>query len=395
MVAPNASNPPGGAGRTDHLRAPTPDGRVYWSEERYRQELDQLFFRSWLNLGPEELLQGTGRFLSQEIGPESIVVVRGSDGALHGFYNVCRHRGSRLTVARAGDLGRSIVCPYHAWTYGLDGRLLASRDTETLSDFPRDEFGLYPVRTESLAGFVWANLDPTAASLRTSFGAFFDRYDPRLFRGLQQGAQQSYTVEANWKLLVENFSECYHCAPVHPELNRITPYRSGGNDAWFRSGPDRSEFAGGWMELAEDYTSMVRSGHTRRPALPGHAPRDLRRISYYVLFPNLFVSLHPDYLMVHRAWPIGPTRSRVENEFYFAADAMGAPDFDPGDAVGLWDEINRQDWRVCELAQLGSRSHVWHGGRYSAAESMIYDFDAYLEERLGASGTRPETRKTV
>jgi Rieske 2Fe-2S family protein len=169
----------------------------------------------------------------------------------------------------------------------------------------------------------------------------------------------SYEVEANWKVLVENFSECYHCAPVHPSLNRLTPYLSGDNDARFSDQGTHSLFSGGFMEFAQDFQSMTRTGYTNRPLVPGMTPTDRRRVYYYVVFPNLFFSLHPDYLMIHRGWPVSPSHSRIENEFYFTAEAMAAPGFDPSDAAGLWDEINRQDWAVCELAQEGMGSRAW------------------------------------
>jgi len=113
---------------------------------------------------------------------------------------------------------------------------------------------------------------------------------------------------------------------------------------------------------------------------------DRKRIYYYVLWPNVFFSLHPDYLMVHKAWPLSPSRSLVENEFYFDPKVMAQPDFDPSDAVDIWDIINKQDWHVCELAQKGTRSRAWHGGRYSEQEILVWDFDAYYQEQMGRNG---------
>jgi Rieske 2Fe-2S family protein len=109
---------------------------------------------------------------------------------------------------------------------------------------------------------------------------------------------------------------------------------------------------------------------------------DRKRVYYYVVFPNMFFSLHPDYLMIHRSWPVSPSHSRVENEFYFTPEAMAAPGFDPSDAVDLWDEINLQDWTVCALAQQGVASRAWRGGRYSEQETLTADFDQYVTEEL-------------
>ncbi|HZY71019.1 MAG TPA: aromatic ring-hydroxylating dioxygenase subunit alpha [Thermoplasmata archaeon] len=374
------------SGPAEHLAARTPDGSVYGDPTVFSQEMERLFFRNWLCVGRAEQVPEPGEFFTQEVGSEGLAFVRGADGTLHGFYNTCRHRGTRILTEPRGRALAAITCPYHAWSYSLDGRLVGAGHTAELTNFRKEEFGLYPVRTETWGGFVWANLDAEAAPLRTSIGGFIDRVGAIPLADLRVGGRQTYEVEANWKIVVENFSECYHCAPVHPTLNRITPYSSGENMNYFLRDGVRSKVAGGYMTFARDFTSMVSSGYTKRPPLPGATESDRHRVSYYVLFPNTFLSVHPDYLMVHRTWPHGPERSTIENEFYFHPEAMAAPDFDPTDAVSLWDEINRQDWYVCELAQKGSRSRVWHGGRYSEKEPLVHDFDRFYADQMSTPG---------
>lgn len=371
---------------SEHLTATTPDGSVYRDPNVFAAELERLFYRNWLCVGREEQLPNPGDFLTREVGDEGLAFVRGSDAVVRGFYNLCRHRGTRLLADPVGRGAAALTCPYHAWSYALDGRLVGAAHTGALGGFAKEEFGLHPVRTETWGGFLWANLDPGAEPLRTAIGGFVDRVGAIPIDDLRLGGRQSYEVEANWKIVVENFSECYHCAPVHPSLNRITPYATGENTNWFLRNGLRSKVAGGYMTFARDFTSMVVSGYTRRPPLPGATEADRHRVSYYVVFPNTFLSVHPDYLMVHRTWPRGPERSTIENEFYFHPGAIAAPDFDPSDAVSLWDEINRQDWYVCELAQKGSRSRLWHGGRYSEKESLVCDFDRYYADQMASGG---------
>jgi len=370
---------------TVHLSAATPPGPIYWDPAIFQREMERLFFRNWLCIGREEQLAHEGDFLVRTIGPESLLFVRSSAGRVQGFYNVCRHRGTQLVTEGAGSGLKSIVCPYHSWTYSLDGKLVGATYVRDLVDFRREDHGLYHVRTEPWGGFIWANLDDSAPSLHQELGRFFDRYRHVPIDRLRLGGSKVYEVEANWKLLVENFSECYHCAPVHPNLNRITPYSTGDNDAYFMADGGHGKFSGGYMTFAGDYTSMTRSGYTKRPTLPGLTEVDRQRISYHVLFPNTFFSLHPDYLMIHRSWPISPSHSRVENEFYFDPEVMARPDFDPSDAVDIWDEINQQDWRVCELAQKGTHSRVWRGGRYSDQESLVCDFDLFVKDEMRQS----------
>jgi len=369
----------------EHLASKTPPGSFYTDESLFRKELEELYYRSWMNLGREDQIAQPGDFFTREIGGESVLVVRGTDGIARAFYNVCRHRGTRLVEEAAGTKLRSIVCPYHSWTYTPEGRLAGAPHTESLVGFDKEESGLFEVRLELWGGFVWANLDLQAAPLRDELGSFFAKFDRFPLDKLRLASHKAYEVDANWKILVENYQECYHCAPVHPDLNRITPYFSGEVHDYFIDGSSRAPFSGGWMEFAKDYSSMTWSGYTNRPLLEGMTDDDRRRVYYYVVFPNLFFSLHPDFLMLHRTWPVTPTHSRVECDFFFDPKTMARPDFDASDAVDLWDLINRQDWAVCQRSQKGMGSRVWKGGRYSDQEPQVYDFDRYVMERLGMS----------
>jgi glycine betaine catabolism A len=368
----------------------TPDGQIYWDPEVLRSELDQFFYRQWLCVGRGEEVPDTGDFVTRTIGRESILLVRDGAGAIRGYYNLCRHRGTRVVLEESGKGAKSFICPYHAWSYDVHGRLIGAPHMKGQEDFDRKDYGLHPIRVDTWGGFVWVNLEPVGPTLREALGPFFARFERFPLATLRLGGRMTYEVEANWKIIVENFSECYHCAPVHPSLNRLTPYLSGDNDAAFRAGGERSLFSGGFMEFAQDFQSMTRSGYTTRPLLPGMTAEDRKRVYYYVLFPNTFFSLHPDYLMIHHGYPLSPSRTRVENEFYFTPEAVAAPGFDPSDATGLWDEINRQDWTVCELAQQGMGSRAWNGGRYSDQEELVRNFDEFVLQEYARA--RPGAR---
>ncbi|HTW76877.1 MAG TPA: aromatic ring-hydroxylating dioxygenase subunit alpha [Thermoplasmata archaeon] len=386
----SSSPPPGNRGPSAPSR--TPNGRIYWDPNVLATELDRFFYRHWLCVGREEQIPGTGDFFTRTVGRESVLLVRDPDGGIRGFYNLCRHRGTRVVLEAEGKGAHSFICPYHAWSYGLDGNLIGALHMKGQVDFDRKDYGLHPVRVDTWGGFVWVNLEPTGPGLRESLGPFFARFDRFPLADLRLGGHQEYEVEANWKILVENFSECYHCAPVHPSLNRLTPYLSGDNDASFLDPKTRSLFSGGYMQFAQDFESMTRTGYTRRPRIPGMTAEDRKRVYYYVVFPNLFFSLHPDYLMVHRSWPTSPSHSRIENEFYFTPEAIAAPDFDPRDATDLWNEINLQDWKVCALAQEGMGSRAWNGGRYSDQEELVHDFDVFVTQELARPDPAPPRR---
>jgi Rieske 2Fe-2S family protein len=386
MVPPAEAGHPSRAPGAEVPSAPpnrTPNGQIYWDPAILQAELDQFYYRNWLCVGRVEEFQETGDFVTRQVGRESILLVRDAAGSVRGYYNLCRHRGTRVVLEPSGKGARSFICPYHAWSYDVNGRLIGAPHMSAQEDFHRKEYGLYPIRVDTWGGFVWVNLEASGPKLRESLGPFFERFDRFPLADLRLGGRQVYEVEANWKIIVENFSECYHCAPVHPSLNRLTPYLSGDNDASFQQLNGRSMFSGGFMEFAQDFQSMTRSGYTKRPLVPGMTAEDKKRVYYYVLFPNTFFSLHPDYLMIHHGWPVSPSHTRVENEFYFTPEAVADPAFDPSDAVGLWDEINRQDWKVCELVQEGMGSRAWNGGRYSDQEELVRDFDDFVVSEYG------------
>jgi Rieske 2Fe-2S family protein len=204
----------------------------------------------------------------------------------------------------------------------------------------------------------------------------FDRWD---IANLKTAHRIEYDVQANWKLLVENYSECYHCPLVHPALAALSPYTSGDND--LVEGP----FLGGHMLISDGHGSMTTTGGTNRPPLGAVGGDDLQRVYYYSLFPNLLLSLHPDYVMFHTLWPLSPTQTLIVCEWLFDPDTMAQPEFDPGDAVEFWDMTNRQDWHICEQSQIGMRSRVYRPGPlHTAQEALPAAFDQEVLKALGS-----------
>jgi glycine betaine catabolism A len=311
-----------------------------------------------------------------ELAGESLIVLRDRAGAIHAHYNLCRHRGTRMCEQPAGRFGESIQCPYHAWTYALDGRLIAARHMQDAPGFERADWPLRSAAVAEWEGFLFLNLAARPEPFAQAFAPLIGRLSGWGATDLRCGAQISYAVAANWKLIVENYSECYHCPLIHPELAALSPWRSGRND--LSAGP----FLGGYMEL--NHASMTVGGATSRPPLPGLPAEELGRVYYYAIFPNLLLSLHPDYVMAHTLWPAGVGQTRVVCAWYFDPASMAAPGFDPGDAVQFWDTTNRQDWHVCELSQLGVASRAYTPGPYAQVEGLLWQFDQEYLRAMGA-----------
>jgi glycine betaine catabolism A len=353
---------------------------VFHDPQVFDYELRAWFERSWLCVGREEDVVEPGSYLLARLPTESAIVIRDRQGELHALSNVCRHRGSTIIDEPQGRAVR-LQCPYHAWIYDLDGTLLRAPHTSEITDFDTADHGLRRLLLGTWQGFVFVNFDVSAAPLTEHLADLPPLVAGHAPAGLRRARRIEYDVRANWKVIAENYSECYHCPGVHPQLNRLTPYDRGRN--FESNGP----WAGGWMELIDDAETMSTNGHTHgRPPLPGLSAADQRRIYYFVLWPNLLISLHPDYVMTHQVWPFEPGRSRVVCEWLFDPQVMAAPGFDPSDAIEFWDLTNRQDWAVCERQQQGTRSAHYTAGRYSLMEDMVHAFDLMVADRYAADG---------
>jgi Rieske 2Fe-2S family protein len=361
--------------------------RVFHDAQVFEFEQDRWFARTWLCVGREEEVATPGTYLLARAAGESVAIIRGRDGVVRAFNNVCRHRGSTLldepaTGSGSGKLVR-IQCPYHAWVYDLDGSLRRAPHTEEILDFDHADNGLLPVRLDTWQGFLFINLDPSAPPLLDYLGDLPAAVDAYPVANLHRARRIEYDVGANWKVIGENYSECYHCPGVHPQLNRLSPYDRGQNLE--STGP----WAGGWMELVDAADTMSTDGGSHgRPPLAGIGDENLRRVYYIVLWPNLLISLHPDYVMTHQVWPLGAEHSRVVCDWLFDPAVMALPDFDPSDAVDFWDLTNRQDWAVCERQQEGTRSRAYVPGRYSLMEDMVHAFDLMVADRYADDGVK-------
>jgi Rieske 2Fe-2S family protein len=293
---------------------------------------------------------------------------------------VCRHRGAQLCPAAAGQT-RTLQCRYHAWTYGLDGRLLRAPGVQDAPAFDRGAFGLVPVALDTWEGLVWVNLredpPPLAEQLLPQLAARLGdaaRLAPYRIGTLAVGRTIEYELGANWKVVVENFMECYHCAPMHPELVRRLPA--------FRSGATQEYGVG--TRLADEAEALTLSGRAPAPPFPGLAPGHERHYYGMVVRPNVLLNLLPDHVIVHTLTPLAPDRSRVTCDWLFAPEVVARPGFDPGDTVGLFDRVNRQDWEVCEWVQAGVRSRAFAGGGvYVPIEAHIRGFNDWVLDQLG------------
>jgi Rieske 2Fe-2S family protein len=390
-------------------------GPSFTSQAEFAQEREAILFADWFCVGREESLAEPGDYLTANVAGESILIVRGADrpdglggpdgpgtpdgpdrsgSSLAGFYNLCRHRGSRLVPvagsqpdgdrARSGCAGTAIRCPYHGWTYGLDGSLRAAPFLPELRRC-RDRLALHAVAVTTWGGFVFARLGADRGG-RRPLADQLNGADARLaaypLAGLRSAHRIVYRIAANWKVICENYNECYHCGPVHPELCDLIPaFRQGG-------GGDLDWDAG--IAHRDGTYTFTLTGTTRRAPFPGLSGSDRTRHRGELILPNLMLSLSADHVAAFTLWPHDAGHTTVLCDFLFHPDEIARDDFDPSDAVEFWDLVNRQDWAVCEHVQDGMGSRMFTAGYLAPMEQPSADVGRYVTRRLGARRARAE-----
>jgi Rieske 2Fe-2S family protein len=356
--------------------ARTLPGAYFTSPEIFREEGERIFTRRWLCLDREERIGRPGDYFVTEVAGESIIILRDQQATPRAFFNLCRHRGARLCEEPCGRFSETLQCPYHAWTYSLDGRLIGAPNMNEVEDFSKADWPLNPVGLAVWEGFLFLNLEPRPEPFERAFEPLIGRFSRFNLPRLRLGRTVSYEVKANWKLIVQNYSECYHCPLVHPALNKITPPALGEND--LSEGP----FIGGYMIMTGG-ESMTLTGRSCGRPVGDLPPEDHQRVYYYSIMPNMLLSLHPDYVMFHTLWPLAPDLTRIHCSWLFHPDTLGNPQYNINDGVEFWDMTNRQDWHVCELSQLGVSSRAYQPGPYSRRESCPIAFDRDYLEAMG------------
>jgi Rieske 2Fe-2S family protein len=346
---------------------------MYVDADQWAVERDAVLYAGWYCAGrADDLgLAAPRRVVALDVAGESVLVTS----------NVCRHRGSQLCVpGQPARDAASLRCPYHSWTYALDGSLLRAPHA-TVDD--AGAFALHPVGVEVWQGFVFVRLTPGPERALADQVAHADAALRNYGIGdLVTGQVLRYDVAANYKVLLENYNECYHCGPVHPELSRLVPsFAGGGTDLdWDQGIPHRE---GAW--------TFTMTGTTARAPLPGLDEHERTRHKGDLVYPNLMLSASADHVAAFVLHPRATDRTEVVCSLLFAPEAVAAPAFDPSDAAELWDLVNQQDWAICESVQRGMSSRAYTHGWFAPMEDDSLDIRRWLLPLLGqASPERSE-----
>jgi glycine betaine catabolism A len=344
--------------------------RAYTAPEVLDWESRHLFAGTWSCLGRLDELLGADTTQRGVLAGDIPVLLTRADATVTALANTCRHRGHELLPEHGTSHRPVVVCPYHAWTFGLDGALRAA---PRFPARPADH-GLVPLPVEVWHGWVFVNGTGDAAPFASHVGALAELVAPYAPERLRLAARHEYLVRANWKVIVENYHECYHCPHIHPELCAVSPPTSGDNydlpGAW----------VGGAMDLRDGAETMSLDGRSNGNFLPDV---DRRRVLYLALFPDLLLSLHPDYVMTHRLRPVAPDTTQVECSWLAPGEAAHAVEF--------WDRTNKQDWTACESVQRGLSSPHFRPGPFAPAEDAVHQWVTMIGQAYQGRPPWPST----
>ncbi|MFD1939419.1 MULTISPECIES: aromatic ring-hydroxylating oxygenase subunit alpha [Nonomuraea] len=361
---------------------PTLPGHYYTDQELFAREQKNIFEAMWFCVVRSSDLPKPGSFKTVQVGSESILVTRARDKSVRAFFNVCRHRGAQLCTEESGEVARAFQCMYHAWTYGLDGKLVAAPNLTKMADLDRVQYGLINVHVREWLGYVWVCLadeppsfeEDVLGAVTERLGALdlIDNYD---VAGLEVGRRIVYDVKANWKLIIENFMECYHCATIHPELTEVLPEFADGYAAQY--------FVGHGAEFGEEIRGFTVDGSEGLDRIPGVSEDQDRRYYAITIKPQVFINLVPDHVIVHRMFPLAVDRTVVECDWLYLPDVV-ASGKDLDKSVELFHRVNEQDFEACERCQpaMGSRTYA-KGGVLVPSEHHIGAFHEWVQDRIG------------
>ena len=357
---------------------------AYLSEDVLRWEVEHFFGAGWVCAGRADDLGSPGDQKAVSIGDQGILLVRDEGGRLNAFANTCRHRGHELLETGASINLRAIKCPYHAWVYGLDGTLNGAPRFADVPGFDKTAYPLIAARVAEWHGWVFVNASDDAPGLNEYVGNLDELIAPWELGRMFVGASHDYVIHANWKTITENYHECYHCPSIHPALCAVTPTDSGENF------PHDGMWVGGSMELKDFAETMSITGESGGVRIRGLSDRQAREVYYFGLFPNLLISLHPDYVMAHRFEPLGPTETKVECRWLFPPEAQDRAGFSPDYASEFWDITNREDWLACESVTRGLASSGFRQGPFAWSEDEVHIFMAMVAQGyVDGRATRP------
>jgi Rieske 2Fe-2S family protein len=374
----------------------------YADPDIYARDIETVYLRSWLYAGHQSEIPEPGDWFLYELERESVIIVRDDQGAINALVNVCRHRGSRVCLKARGHSKR-LACRYHGWVYGLDGALLAARQMD--DDFDLSAHGLRRIHCEVLHGMIFINFADDAAPFEPVRAALGSCLDPYQLGSAKVARRREYPMQANWKLAVENYTECYHCAPAHPEYSRghilahpdlereaaHAKIRAAAsacglgdrevNRIYLNAEGFGADYAYERYALIRDHLTGSEDGQPVAPLLGGITDY-FGGCTDFQVGPVTFALAYCDYVVIYAFRPLGLDRSTCDITWLVRGDAVEGQDYDLDRLTWLWDVTTEADKRIIEHNAAGVNSRYYRPGPYSKMETYTWKFTEWYLEAL-------------
>lgn len=360
----------------------------YFDPGQYELELARIWRQTWIYVARSSEVRERRSYLTFSLGGQQVLLVRDDEGALRGFHNTCRHRGAALCLEPRGVLkSPALLCPYHAWAYSLQGELLRTSSKSLPRGFSRADYPLYPVKVREWRGFIFVSFADQPPTLEEALDFKMGRLERWPLEDLVVAHVDTKTIECNWKVFWENFSECLHCPGIHPSLCQLVPLFGRG---YIRERDDPN-----WQAHADDPNPLYRGGlrpgaqswsvdgTVSAPIFPDLSAEDRKLGQVYLTsLPSVFIAAHVDYVRAVRLWPLGPERMELRVEYLFSPEALAAPGFSLRKVVEFADRVMGEDAYACEINQRGLRALPHRAGVVMPEEYMVHAFHRWVRVRL-------------
>jgi glycine betaine monooxygenase A len=378
----------------------------YADEEVYRADVETVWRRGWLLVGHSCEIRKPGDYFTFQVDADSIIVIRDDEGRIRGLHNVCRHRGSVVCTEAAGHVTR-LVCPYHQWAYGLDGRLIACRGMQ--SDVDKSQLGLHQVHAREVEGLIYISLAKEPPAFEPAEGTLAPLLKPQGFRRAKVAKAIDYLVKANWKLVWENNRECYHCNVNHPQYIKANFDHYNADDTapqvreqmdaamarsekkWTAAGLELTHKEAGmigfpdakkniWWSasrtaLVDGWVTESMDGKQVAPLMGDYRDPDIGTLRIRTL-PNFWNHSSCDHGVSTRLLPLGPQQTAVRVSWLVDENAVEGRDYELGKLLPFWQLTSEQDWLICERQQRGIHSSAYTPGPYSTFKE--YNVDSFV-----------------
>ena len=360
----------------------------YFDPGHYERELAHIWRQTWIYLARSNEVSGRRAYMTFDLGGQKVLLVRDDAGVLRGFHNTCRHRGAALCLESRGMLkSAAVVCPYHSWVYDLQGGLLRTSSKTHPEGFVKADYSLYPVKVQEWRGFIFVSFAEAPPTLEEAVDFKMGRLERWPLEDLVVAHTDTKTIECNWKVFWENFSECLHCPGIHPSLCQLVPLfgrgyiRERDDPNWQAHADDPNPlYRGGLRAGAETWST---DGSLSAPAFPGLSEEDRKLGQVYLTsLPSVFIAAHVDYVRAVRLWPLGPEKMQLRVEYLFSPEALASPEFNLRKVVDFADRVMNEDGRACEINQRGLRALPHRAGVVMPEEYMVHAFHQWIRARL-------------